>query len=194
MLGTRCPRVGRAVVLASLVAVLCATACSPSVSPRPQRSGSGSAAPASSAAYDYSPFTEQTYQEVEVSDDPARVTGFLPELHVSEAHSMIAGRESPRDIPGPDSQYWMNAVVTLEQDSVEALAERADQNELGTLPALAPELQQYVPAGCTFTRVPLKNATPITGATPADADSFQITAFSLSAGCSTAIIVAEVVD
>ncbi|SPF68329.1 hypothetical protein PROPJV5_1324 [Propionibacterium ruminifibrarum] len=193
MLGTRYPRVGRAVALSSLAAVLCATACTPSPSPRPQRSGSGSAAPASSAAYDYSPFTEQTYEQVEVSDDPTRVTRFLPELNVSQAHSMIASRESPREIPGPDPQYWMNAVVTLEQDSVEALAERVDPHELSTLPALAPELQQYVPEGCTFTRLPLKNATPVTGATPASADSFQLTAFSLSTGCSTAIIMAEIV-
>ncbi|RLP07645.1 hypothetical protein [Propionibacterium australiense] len=186
-------RAGLAAALASLMSVLCVAACTASPSSPPPRSTTGPSTQASTAAYDFSPFAEQTYEQVEVSDDPARVTAFLPELNVSEAHSMAASREDPRSIPGPDPQYWLNAVVTLEQDSVEALAERVDPHELSTLPALAPELQQYVPSGCTFTRLPLKNATPITGATPAGTDSFKLTAFSLSADCSTAIIMAEIV-
>ena len=97
MLGTRYPRVGRAVALASLAAVLCATACTPSPSPRPQRSGSGSAAPASSAAYDYSlTFRKRFFHHF----NAFKVIKYLNFVHTNGFHLDTIGRawEKSRDL------------------------------------------------------------------------------------------------
>ncbi len=89
------------------------------------------------------------------------MTRRMPGLHASAAHWVAQYEQQSREmLPYPDRPYWFHAVIGAEPDSMRALQE-VSSGPAGLLPAVHPDLHQYVPKGCSFSIVPADAANSV---------------------------------
>ena len=137
-------------------------------------------------------FTEDVPRKLTVSTDlEAVTTRRMPALHASAAHWAGQVEEPFEILPDQDPRYWFHAVVSVEADSARALQE-ASSGPAGLLPAIYPDLRQYVPEDCSFDDVPADAANRILDVEHAQTDSkvgwFTVKELVVSQGCGLVIV------
>ena len=140
----------------------------------------------------FAPFSEYVPQKLEVKTDLESVTNRMLGLRPSAAHWVGQYQQDQREpLPYPDRPYWFHAVISIEHDSARVL-EEASAGPADILPAVYPDLHQYVPEGCAFSTVPAKTADKLLDVEHAQLDSkskwFAVEELVISSGCDLIIM------
>ena len=96
----------------------------------------------------------------QVQTDLEPVVRRVPGMHVLSAHFATQYVVTASRLPSPDTLYWFHLVMTVEHADAQVLADASTQ-ETGLLPAVYPDLHQYVPQECAFRTVPTHPAEQI---------------------------------
>lgn len=99
----------------------------------------------------FSEFVFQSDKEPTVKDQTDSVNLRWPNLEASEAHLAIAYSSQTGFLPDKDPEFWLTAVATVPDETIQLLAEGAATDTL--LPGIYPHLYEYVPQGCKFTTI-----------------------------------------
>ena len=74
-----------------------------------------------------------------------------PHKEASEAHLTIANSSQTGFLPDQDPEFWLTAVTTVPDKTIQLLTEGAAADTL--LPGFYPELYEHVPQECQFTTI-----------------------------------------
>ena len=130
-------------VLASLMSIAAlAAACSPFAH---------KAAPQYPKDPRFSEFVFRSDEEPTVKDQTDSVNVRWPNMEASEAHLAIAYSSQTGFLPDQDPEFWLTAVATIPDETIQLLAKGAAANTL--LPGIYPHLYEYVPQECEFTTI-----------------------------------------
>lgn len=162
------------------VAALCA-ACNPFI-PR-------NTPAATPTQYPQDPrFAEFVYKSDEtptVKDRTDSINIRWPNAKASEAHVVVEYSPALAFIPAQDPEFWLTAVATIPDETIQLLAEGEATNTL--LPGIYPHLYEYVPQECEFTTIDPKIAdkalAPDKSSIPDDFDPMDIQALAVSKDC-----------
>lgn len=132
----------------SMIAIAAlATACNP-FTPR----NTPTAAP---TQYPQDPrFHEFVYKSDEtptVKDRIDSVNVRWPNINASEVHVVVEYSPALAFLPAQDPEFWLTAVATVPDETIQLLAEGAATDTL--LPGIYPGLYEYVPQECEFTTI-----------------------------------------
>ena len=72
-------------------------------------------------------------------------------MEASEVHLTIAYSSQTGFLPDKDPEFWLTAVATVPDETIQLLAEGAATDTL--LPGVYPGLYEYVPQECEFTTI-----------------------------------------
>ena len=169
------------------VAALCA-ACNPFI-PR----NTPTAAP---TQYPRDPrFAEFVYKSDEtptVQDRTDSVNVRWPNTKASEAHIVLEYSPALAFLPAQDPEFWLTAVATIPDETIQLLAEGEATNTL--LPGIYPHLYEYVPQECEFTTIDPKFAdkalAPDKSSIPDDFGPMDIRALAISKDCNLLVFTA----
>ena len=104
-------------------------------------------------------FAEFVYKSDEtptVQDRTDSVNVRWPNTKASEAHIVLEYSPALAFIPAQDPEFWLTAVATIPDETIQLLAEGEATNTL--LPGIYPHLYEYVPQECEFTTIDPKFA------------------------------------
>lgn len=137
-------------------------------------------------------FTDDISGRPQPETDLDAVTRRMPGVRASEAHVVSRYREDEYDSePNPGDPYWFHAVLTTGTDTTTALADAAS-GPVENLPAVHPELYQYVPEECSFTSVPARRANTILRTADADlgekTEGFHVKELAVSRDCDLVVM------
>ena len=142
----------------------------------------------------FAPFTSKTDAEPTIA---ARTDSFnerMPNLGATEGHYAAATTPSSRGLPSPDQQYWFTGVATVPAETITVLQQGATGNA-DKLPAIHPELYQYVPKNCQFAAIAADHANSVLGTARtsfnSDFGSFSVTGLAASADCNLVVVTGE---
>ena len=99
-------------------------------------------------------FAEFVYKSDEtptVQDRTDSVNVRWPNMEASEAHLTIANSSQTGFLPDQDPEFWLTAVATVPDETIQLLEEGAAADTL--LPGIYPHLYGYVPQECEFTTI-----------------------------------------
>ena len=99
-------------------------------------------------------FAEFVYKSDEtptVQDRTDSVNVRWPNMEASEVHLTIAYSSQTGFLPDKDPEFWLTAVATVPDETIQLLAEGAATDTL--LPGVYPGLYEYVPQECEFTTI-----------------------------------------
>ena len=99
----------------------------------------------------FSEFVFRSDEEPTVKDQTDSVNVRWPNMEASEAHLTIAYSSQTGLLPDQDPEFWLTAVVTVPNETIQLLAKGAAANTL--LPGIYPHLYEYVPQECQFTTI-----------------------------------------
>lgn len=74
-----------------------------------------------------------------------------PHMEASEAHVVLEYSPALAFLPAQDPEFWLTAVATVPDETIQLLAEGAATDTL--LPGIYPDLYEYVPQECRFTTI-----------------------------------------
>ena len=97
-------------------------------------------------------FAEFVYKSDEtptVKDRTDSVNVRWPHLEASEVHVVVEYSPALAFIPAQDPEFWLTAVATVPDETIQLLAEGETTDTL--LPGIYPHLYEYVPQECEFT-------------------------------------------
>lgn len=131
-------------------------------------------------------FTESISQKPEIQTSVDLLVDRMPGLGAVEVHYAAAYRESGRELPDPDPQYWLDAVIKVDEVTAPAFS-RLATGEPKLLPGIYPPLREFVPEDCSWTLVD-EELVDEELKTAKAADRFDITGVVYSANCRILII------
>ena len=171
----------RQLVLPVLVVAALAAACNP-FTPR-------NAPAATPTQYPQDPrFSEFVFKSDEtptVKDRTDSVNVRWPNTNASEVHVVVEYSPALAFIPAQDPEFWLTAVATIPDETIQLLAEGGATDTL--LPGIYPHLYEYVPQECKFTTIAPEFAdkalAPDKEKIPHDFDPMDIQALAVSKDC-----------
>ena len=133
-------------------------------------------------------FAEFVYKSDEtptVKDRTDSINIRWPNAKASEAHVVVEASPALAFIPAQDPEFWLNAVATVPDETIQLLAEGAATDTL--LPGIYPHLYEFVPQDCEFTTIDPKFAdkalAPDKEKIPHDFGPMDIQALAMSENC-----------
>ena len=133
-------------------------------------------------------FAEFVYKSDEtptVKDRTDSVNIRWPNAKTSEAHVVVEASPALAFIPAQDPEFWLTAVATVPDETIQLLAEGAATDTL--LPGIYPGLYEYVPQECQFTTIDPEFAdkalAPDKSSIPDDFGPMDIEALAMSEDC-----------
>ena len=124
-------------------------------------------------------------QERRVQDRTDSVNVRWPNTKASEAHIVLEYSPALAFLPAQDPEFWLTAVATIPDETIQLLAEGEATNTL--LPGIYPHLYEYVPQECEFTTIDPKFAdkalAPDKEKIPHDFGPMDIQALAISEDC-----------
>ena len=99
----------------------------------------------------FSEFVFHSDEEPTVKDRTDSVNVRWPNMEASEAHLAIAYSSQTGFLPDQDPEFWLTAVTTVPDETIQLLEEGAAADTL--LPGIYPHLYEYVPQECEFTTI-----------------------------------------
>ena len=133
-------------------------------------------------------FAEFVYKSDEtptVKDRTDSINIRWPNAKASEAHVVVEASPALAFIPAQDPEFWLNAVATVPDETIQLLAEGAATDTL--LPGIYPHLYEFVPQDCEFTTIDPKFAdkalAPDKEKIPHDFGPMDIQALAVSKDC-----------
>ena len=99
----------------------------------------------------FSEFVFRSDEEPTVKDRTDSVNVRWPNMEASEAHLAIAYSSQTGFLPDQDPEFWLTAVATVPDETIQLLEEGAAADTL--LPGIYPHLYEYVPQECEFTTI-----------------------------------------
>ena len=99
----------------------------------------------------FAEFVYKSDEEPTVQDRTDSVNVRWPNLEASEVHVVVEYSPALAFIPAQDPEFWLNAVATVPDETIQLLAEGETTNTL--LPGIYPHLYEYVPQECEFTTI-----------------------------------------
>lgn len=152
---------------------------------------------ASAPQYPQDPrFAEFKYETDDKLEVQERVDSFnerIPKLGATDGHVLVAHfRDGASWQPTPDRQFWLTAVATVPDETIQLLAEGAATDTL--LPGIYPGLYEYVPQECQFTTIDPQFAdkalAPDKSSIPDDFGPMDIQALAVSEDCRLLVMTA----
>ena len=133
----------------------------------------------------FSEFVFRSDEEPTVKTQTDSVNVRWPNMEASEAHLTIANSSQTGFLPDQDPEFWLTAVATVPDETIQLLAKGAAANTL--LPGIHPSLYEYVPQECKFTTIDPQFAdkalTPDKEKIPHDFGPMDIQALAVSEDC-----------
>ena len=133
-------------------------------------------------------FAEFVYKSDEtptVKDRTDSVNVRWPHLEASEVHVVVEYSPALAFIPAQDPEFWLTAVATVPDETIQLLAEGETTDTL--LPGIYPHLYEYVPQECEFTTIApefaVKALAPDKEKIPHDFGPMDIEALAISEDC-----------
>lgn len=140
----------------------------------------------------FSEFVFQSDEEPTVKDQTDSVNLRWPNMEATEAHLAIAYSSQEGFLPDKDPEFWLTAVATVPDTTIQLLAERAATDTL--LPGIYPGLYEYVPQECQFTTIDPQFAdkalAPDKSSIPDDFGPMNIQALAVSEDCRLLVMTA----
>ena len=140
-------------------------------------------------------FHEFVYKSDEtptVKDRTDSINVRWPNTNASEAHIVLEYSPALTFLPAQDPEFWLTAVATVPDETIQLLAEGAATDTL--LPGIYPDLYEYVPQECRFTTIDPefadKTLVPDKEKIPHDFGPMDIRALSVSEDCHLLIMTA----
>ena len=140
-------------------------------------------------------FAEFVYKSDEtptVKDRIDSVNVRWPNTNASEVHVVIEYSPALAFLPAQDPEFWLTAVATVPDETIQLLAEGATTDTL--LPGIYPHLYEYVPQECEFTTIDPEFAdkalAPDKEKIPHDFGPMDIRALAVSEDCNLLIFTA----
>ena len=99
----------------------------------------------------FAEFVYKSDEEPTVKTQTDSVNVRWPNMEASEAHLTIAYSSQTGLLPDQDPEFWLTAVATVPDETIQLLEEGAAANTL--LPGIYPHLYEYVPQECRFTTI-----------------------------------------
>ena len=99
----------------------------------------------------FAKFVFQSDKEPTIKDQTDSVNLRWPNMEASEVHLTIAYSSQTGFLPDQDPEFWLTAVATVPNETIQLLAEGAAADTL--LPGIYPHLYEYVPQECKFTTI-----------------------------------------
>ena len=133
----------------------------------------------------FAEFVYKSDEEPTVQDRTDSVNVRWPNLEASEVHVVVEYSPALAFIPAQDPEFWLTAVATVPDETIQLLAEGEATDTL--LPGIYPHLYEYVPQECKFTTIDPEFAdkalAPDKGKIPHDFGPMDIQAIALSEDC-----------
>lgn len=135
-----------------LIVMVACSACLPYSYDPFARSPEPSASPtASSQDPRFYEFVFESDEEPTVKTRTDSINVRWPNTKASEAHVVIANSSQTGFLPDQDPEFWLTAVATIPDETIQLLASGEAANTL--LPGIHPSLYEYVPQECQFTTI-----------------------------------------
>ena len=99
----------------------------------------------------FSEFVFESDEEPTVKARTDSVNVRWPNMEASEAHVVLEYSPALAFIPAQDPEFWLTAVATVPDETVQLLTEGTTTDTL--LPGIYPDLDEYVPQDCHFTNI-----------------------------------------
>ena len=99
----------------------------------------------------FSEFVFHSDEEPTVKDQMDSVNLRWPNMEANEVHLTIAYSSQTGFLPDQDPEFWLTAVATIPDETIQLLEEGEATNTL--LPGIYPHLYEYVPQECEFTTI-----------------------------------------
>ena len=99
----------------------------------------------------FAEFVYKSDEEPTVQDRMDSVNVRWPNLEASEVHVVVEYSPALAFIPAQDPEFWLTAVATVPDETIQLLAKGETTNTL--LPGIYPHLYEYVPQECKFTTI-----------------------------------------
>ena len=99
----------------------------------------------------FAEFVYKSDEEPTVQAQTDSVNVRWPNMEASEAHVVVEYSPALAFIPAQDPEFWLTAVATVPDETIQLLAKGAATNTL--LPGIYPHLYEYVPQECEFTTI-----------------------------------------
>lgn len=133
----------------------------------------------------FAEFTYKTDEEPTIKTRTDSVNVRWPHMKASEAHVVIANSRQTGFLPDQDPEFWLTAVATVPDETIQLLTEDAAADTL--LPGIHPSLYKYVPQKCRFTTITPsfadKTLAPDKEKIPHDFGPMDIQALAVSEDC-----------
>ena len=133
----------------------------------------------------FSEFVFQSDKEPTIKDQTDSLNLRWPNMEASEVHLTIAYSSQTGFLPDQDPEFWLTAVATVPNETIQLLAEGAAADTL--LPGIHPSLYGYVPQECKFTTIDPEFAdkalAPDKSSIPDDFGPMDIQALAVSGDC-----------
>ena len=133
----------------------------------------------------FSEFVFRSDEEPTIKDQTDSVNLRWPNMEASEAHLTIAYSSQTGFLPDQDPEFWLTAVATVPNETIQLLAEGEATDTL--LPGIYPHLYEYVPQECKFTTITPEFAdkalAPDKSSIPDDFGPMDIQALAVSKDC-----------
>ncbi len=136
----------KALVPLLAIAALC-TACNP-FTPRNTPTATPTQYPQDPR---FAEFVYKSDEEPTVQAQTDSVNVRWPNVEASEAHVVVEYSPALAFIPAQDPEFWLTAVATVPDETIQLLEEGAAADTL--LPGIYPHLYEYVPQECEFTTI-----------------------------------------
>lgn len=140
----------------------------------------------------FAKFVFQSDTEPTIKDQTYSVNLRWPNMEASEVHLTIAYSSQTGFLPDQDPEFWLTAVATVPNETIQLLAEGAAADTL--LPGIYPHLYEYVPQECKFTTIDPQFAdkalAPDKGKIPHDFGPMDIQALAVSEDCHLLVLTA----
>ena len=138
----------------------------------------------------FAEFVYKSDEEPTVKTQTDSVNVRWPNMEASEAHLTIAYSSQTGLLPDQDPEFWLTAVATVPDETIQLLEEGAAANTL--LPGIYPHLYEYVPQECRFTTIDPEFAdkalVPDKEKLPQDFGSMPIQALAVAEECNHHVI------
>ena len=133
----------------------------------------------------FSEFVFESDEEPTVKARTDSVNVRWPNMEASEAYVVLEYSPALAFIPAQDPEFWLTAVATIPDETIQLLAEGEATDTL--LPGIYPGLYEYVPQECKFTTIAPEFAdkalAPDKEKIPHDFDPMDIQALAVSKDC-----------
>ena len=140
----------------------------------------------------FSEFVFHSNEEPTVKDQTDSVNLRWPHTEASEAHLTIAYSSQTGFLPDKDPEFWLTAVATVPDETIQLLAEGAATDT--PLPGIYPGLYEYVPQECQFTTIDPqfadKTLAPDKSSIPDDFGPMSIEGLAMSKDCHLLVMTA----